>query len=34
MAGLGSKLLDSTSSKMVEQVIENFKNKLNQKATA
>ncbi len=34
MAGLGSKLLDSTSSKMVEQVIENFKSKLNQKATA
>ena len=34
MAGLGSKLLDSTSSKMVEQVIENFKKKLNEKATA
>ena len=34
MAGLGSKLLDSTSSKMVEQVIENFKNKLNRKAIA
>jgi len=32
MAGLGSKLLDSTSSKMVEQVVENFKNKLNEKA--
>lgn len=34
MAGLGSKLLDSTSSRMVEEVIENFKNKLNQKASA
>ncbi len=34
MAGLGSKLLDSTSSKMVEQVIENFKKKLSVKATA
>jgi carbon monoxide dehydrogenase subunit G len=29
MAGLGSKLLDSTSGKMVTQVIENLKNKLN-----
>ena len=34
MAGLGTKLLDSTSSKMVEQVIENLKNKLKEKATA
>lgn len=34
IAGLGSKLLDSTSGKMVEQVIENFKSKLNQKSTA
>jgi len=33
MAGLGSKLLDSTSSKMVEQVIENLKSKLNEKAS-
>lgn len=32
MAGLGSKLLDSTSSKMVEQVIENLKSKLKEKA--
>jgi carbon monoxide dehydrogenase subunit G len=28
MAGLGSKLLDSTSAKMVEQVVANFKTKL------
>jgi carbon monoxide dehydrogenase subunit G len=34
MAGLGTKLLDSTSSKMVEQVIENLKNKLKEKTTA
>jgi len=34
MAGLGTKLLDSTSSKMVEQVIENLKNKLKEKAGA
>ncbi len=34
MAGLGSKLLDSTSGKMVEQVIENFKKKLSEKANA
>ena len=33
IAGLGSKLLDSTSSKMVEQVIENLKSKLNEKAS-
>lgn len=32
MAGLGSKLLDSTSSKMVEQVIENLTSKLKEKA--
>ena len=32
MGGLGTKLLDSTSSKMVEQVIENLKNKLKEKA--
>ncbi len=32
MAGLGSKLLDSTSAKMVEQTIENFKSKLNHQA--
>ncbi len=32
MAGLGSKLLDATSSKMVEQVIESLKSKLNEKA--
>jgi len=31
MAGLGSRLLDSTSSKMVTQVIENIRMKLNQK---
>jgi carbon monoxide dehydrogenase subunit G len=31
MAGLGSKLLDSTSSKMVTQVIENIKTKLDEK---
>jgi carbon monoxide dehydrogenase subunit G len=34
MAGLGTKLLDSTSSKMVEQVIENLKTKLKEKTTA
>jgi len=34
MAGLGTKLLDSTSSKMVEQVIENLKSKLKEKAGA
>ena len=34
MGGLGTKLLDSTSSKMVEQVIENLKNKLKDKARA
>lgn len=34
MAGLGSKLLDSTSGKMVTQVIENLKNKLNEKTRA
>lgn len=34
MAGLGTKLLDSTSSKMVEQVIGNLKNKLKEKASA
>ena len=34
MAGLGTKLLDSTSSKMVEQVIENLKNKLKEKTAA
>jgi len=34
MSGLGTKLLDSTSSKMVEQVIENLKNKLKEKAGA
>jgi carbon monoxide dehydrogenase subunit G len=33
MAGLGTKLLDSTSSKMVEQVIENLKNKLKERAS-
>jgi hypothetical protein len=32
IAGLGSRLLDSTSGRMVEQVVENFKSKLNQKA--
>lgn len=32
MAGLGTKLLDSTSSKMVEQVIQNLNDKLKQKA--
>ena len=32
IAGLGSRMLDSTSTKMVEQVVENFKNKLNEKA--
>ena len=32
MAGLGSKLLNSTSGKMVEQVIEKLKNKLNENA--
>ncbi len=32
MAGLGSKLLDSTSARMVEQVIENLKSKLSEKA--
>jgi carbon monoxide dehydrogenase subunit G len=31
IAGLGSRMLDSTSTKMVEQVVENFKNKLNAK---
>jgi len=34
VAGLGSKLLDSTSAKMVEQVVENFQNKLKEKNTA
>jgi carbon monoxide dehydrogenase subunit G len=34
MAGLGSKMLDSTSTKMVEHVVENFKNKLNEKEHA
>lgn len=34
MAGLGSKLLDSTSAKMVDQVVENFKAKLGEKAKA
>jgi uncharacterized protein len=34
MAGLGTKLLDSTSSKMVEQVIENLQNKLREKTAA
>jgi carbon monoxide dehydrogenase subunit G len=34
MSGLGTKLLDSTSSKMVEQVIENLKDKLKEKAGA
>lgn len=34
MAGVGAKLLDSTSSKMVEQVIENLKSKLKEKAGA
>jgi uncharacterized protein len=34
IAGLGSRMLDSTSTKMVEQVIENFKRKLNEKAHA
>jgi carbon monoxide dehydrogenase subunit G len=34
MAGLGSKLLDSTSSKMVEQVVENMKSKLKAKSGA
>lgn len=34
MAGLGSKLLDSTSTKMVEQVIENLKSKLKTKVNA
>jgi carbon monoxide dehydrogenase subunit G len=34
MAGLGTKLLDSTSSKMVEQVIENLKNRLKESAGA
>jgi carbon monoxide dehydrogenase subunit G len=32
IAGLGSRMLDSTSTKMVEQVVENFKSKLNEKA--
>ncbi len=32
MAGLGAKLLDSASSKMVEQVVENMKSKLKAKA--
>ena len=31
MAGLGSRLLDSTSAKMVEQVVENLKKHLNEK---
>jgi carbon monoxide dehydrogenase subunit G len=31
MAGLGGKLLDSTSTKMVEQVLENLKNHLKSK---
>ncbi len=34
MAGLGSKLLNSTSSKIVERVIENFKKTLSEKANA
>ncbi len=34
IAGLGSRMLDSTSSKMVEQVVENFKSKLSEKARA
>lgn len=34
MAGLGSKLLDSASAKMVERVVENFKTKLAEKAKA
>ncbi len=34
MAGLGTKLLDSTSSKMVGQVIENLKNRLKERAGA
>jgi len=34
MAGLGTKLLDSTSSKMVEQVIGNLKNRLKERAAA
>lgn len=33
MAGLGSRLLDSTSAKMVEQVAENMKNRLGAKAS-
>ena len=33
MAGLGGKLLDSTSAKMVEQVLENLKNHLKSKTT-
>jgi carbon monoxide dehydrogenase subunit G len=32
IAGLGSKLIDSTSAKMVEQVVENFRNKLKEKS--
>ena len=34
IAGLGSRMLDSTSTKMVGQVVENFKSKLNEKAHA
>ncbi len=34
MAGLGAKLLDSASSKMVEQVVENMKSKLKAKTAA
>lgn len=34
MSGLGAKLLDSASSKMVEQVVENMKSKLNAKTAA
>ena len=34
MAGLGTKLLDSTSSRMVEQVIENLRSKLKERTTA
>jgi carbon monoxide dehydrogenase subunit G len=34
MGGLGAKLLDSTSSKMVEQVIDNLKSKLKEKGSA
>jgi hypothetical protein len=34
MAGLGTKLLDSTSSKMVGQVMENLKNRLKERAGA